>query len=176
MADIDFYYPFDSIDGDRKTTAATERRFFGALFTDGVVGAEAFQAEQVDAGVYNIGAGVAQPAEISVYVSDDGKTRNFVVSEKPDAVTDKGVASTDFVLETGVKARYVQFRYVHSEAKPFAMISEAEVYGFAIEQEDTFLRGDVNMDGKITAKDYMMLKRVLLGTRSEEHTSELQSR
>jgi hypothetical protein len=59
MADIDFYYPFDSIDGDRKTTAATERRFFAALFTDGVVGADAFKAEQVSAGVYRIGAGVA---------------------------------------------------------------------------------------------------------------------
>lgn len=59
MADIDFYYPFDSVDGDRKTTAATERRFFGALFTDGAVGAGAFQLTQVSEGVFRIGAGVA---------------------------------------------------------------------------------------------------------------------
>lgn len=59
MADIDFYYPFDSIDGDRKTTAATERRFFGALFTDGAVGAGAFPLTQVSEGVFRIGAGVA---------------------------------------------------------------------------------------------------------------------
>lgn len=59
MADIDFYYPFDSIDGDRKTTAATERRFFGELFTDGVAGAGGFPVTYVSDGVYSIGAGVA---------------------------------------------------------------------------------------------------------------------
>jgi hypothetical protein len=59
MAEIDFYYPFDSIDGDRKTTAATERRFFGALFTDGVAGANGFPISTVAEGVYSIGAGVA---------------------------------------------------------------------------------------------------------------------
>ena len=59
MADIDFYYPFDSIDGDRKTTAATERRFFASLFTNGVAGGSGFAITQVSEGVYNIGAGVA---------------------------------------------------------------------------------------------------------------------
>lgn len=59
MAEIDFYYPFDSVDGDRKTTAATERRFFNALFADGAVGAGAFALTQVSEGVYSIGAGVA---------------------------------------------------------------------------------------------------------------------
>lgn len=59
MADIDFYYPFDSIDGDRKVTAATERRFFDALFFDGVAGAGGFPITYVSEGVYNIGAGVA---------------------------------------------------------------------------------------------------------------------
>lgn len=59
MADIDFYYPFDSIDGDRKTTAATERRFFDALFADGVAGAGGFPISLVSEGVYTIGAGVA---------------------------------------------------------------------------------------------------------------------
>lgn len=59
MADIDFYYPFDSIDGDRKTTAATERRFFDALFADGVAGAGGFPITYVSEGVYSIGAGVA---------------------------------------------------------------------------------------------------------------------
>lgn len=59
MANIDFYYPFDSVSGDRKTTAATERRFFNALFTNGVVGTNAFNAQETSAGVYSIGAGVA---------------------------------------------------------------------------------------------------------------------
>lgn len=59
MADIDFYYPFDSIDGDRRTTAATERRFFDALFSDGIAGSGGFAISFVSEGVYSIGAGVA---------------------------------------------------------------------------------------------------------------------
>lgn len=59
MAEIDFYYPFDSVDGDRKTTAATERRFYGALFTDGVVGSGAFAATEYASGTYSIGEGIA---------------------------------------------------------------------------------------------------------------------
>lgn len=59
MTNIDFFYPFDSIDGDRVVTAAVERRFWGALFNDGVVGAGGFALTQADAGVYNIAPGVA---------------------------------------------------------------------------------------------------------------------
>lgn len=57
---LDFYYPFDSVNSDRKTTAATERRFFNALFSDGIVGGEGFVLSSTStAGVFNIGAGVA---------------------------------------------------------------------------------------------------------------------
>lgn len=59
MADLDFYYPFDSIDSDRTTTAATERRFFNSMFTDGYVGASGFAVSVLDNGVFSIGAGVA---------------------------------------------------------------------------------------------------------------------
>lgn len=59
MANLDFFYPFTSVDGDRKTTAATERRFFAALFTDGVAGADAFPATETGEGIYSIGQGVA---------------------------------------------------------------------------------------------------------------------
>lgn len=59
MADLDFYYPFDSVSGDRKTTAATERRFFDALYSDGVVGAGGFAISETNAGVYSIAPGVA---------------------------------------------------------------------------------------------------------------------
>lgn len=58
MAELDFYYPFDSVDGDRKTTAATERRFYNALFRTGVVGS-GFAITQDAPGVYTIGTGVA---------------------------------------------------------------------------------------------------------------------
>lgn len=56
---LDFFYPFDSISGDRVTTAATERRFFNALFTDGVVNSGDFAISVVSEGEYSIGAGVA---------------------------------------------------------------------------------------------------------------------
>lgn len=59
MTAIDFYYPFDSIDGDRKVTAATERRFWAALFSDGVVGMGGFPLSVTGEGVFSIGAGVA---------------------------------------------------------------------------------------------------------------------
>lgn len=55
----DFYYPFDSVNGDRVTTAATERRFFSALYKDGVIGAESFAISFVSDGVFSIGAGIA---------------------------------------------------------------------------------------------------------------------
>lgn len=58
MAEIDFYYPFDSIDGDRAITAAVERRFWGQLFNDGVVGAGSFAVSVVSAGVYEIAPGL----------------------------------------------------------------------------------------------------------------------
>lgn len=57
---MDYYYPFDSVNGDRKTVSATERRFWGALFTDGVVSPDGFGiATTSTAGSFRIGAGVA---------------------------------------------------------------------------------------------------------------------
>lgn len=58
MAIADFYYPFDSIDGDRPVTAAVERRFWGALFNDGVVGFDGFALTTISRGVYELGPGV----------------------------------------------------------------------------------------------------------------------
>lgn len=58
MANLDYFYPFDSVNGDRKTTAATERRFWGGLFADGVVGAGGFPITG-DGGVYTVGTGLA---------------------------------------------------------------------------------------------------------------------
>ena len=60
MANLDFYYPFDSVSGDRKVTAATERRFWAELFGDGIVSADGFRlSTTATAGSFRIGAGVA---------------------------------------------------------------------------------------------------------------------
>lgn len=56
---VDFFYPFDSVDGDRKVLAATERRFWGALFNDGVVGSGGFPISDNGGGSFTIGQGVA---------------------------------------------------------------------------------------------------------------------
>lgn len=39
VKNLDYFYPFDSVNNDRQTTAATERRFYAAMYTSGVVGA-----------------------------------------------------------------------------------------------------------------------------------------
>ena len=60
MSNLDFYYPFDSVSGDRKITAATERRFWSELFGDGVVSANGFKLNTTaTAGTFGIAAGVA---------------------------------------------------------------------------------------------------------------------
>lgn len=77
MADLDFYYPFDSVDGDRKTIAATERRFWGALFKDGIVGS-GFALTETAPGVYNIGPGLAIIGGVV-----GGNTTTYSVTAKP---------------------------------------------------------------------------------------------
>ena len=60
MSNLDFYYPFDSVSGDRKIMAATERRFWSELFGDGVVSADGFKLNTTaTAGTFGIASGVA---------------------------------------------------------------------------------------------------------------------
>ena len=78
----------------------------------------------------NKGAGVQEPSNISVYVSSNGTDWSCAGSVAPEEVNDKGMTSTVILLEEAVTARYVQFRYVHTNT--FVMTSEAEVYGFPV--------------------------------------------
>lgn len=55
----DFYYPFDSKNGDRKVAAMTERRFLAAMFSDGVIGVDSFTVSKTGATSFSVGAGVA---------------------------------------------------------------------------------------------------------------------
>ena len=75
----------------------------------------------------NKGAGVQEPATVAVYVSADGQSWSCAAERDTEEVTDKGVTSTDILLEEAITARYVQFRYTHKNT--FVMPSEAEVYG-----------------------------------------------
>lgn len=78
----------------------------------------------------NKGAGVQEPSNISVYVSSNGTDWSCAGTVTPEEVNDKGMTSTAILLEEAVTARYVQFRYVHTNT--FVMTSEAEVYGFPV--------------------------------------------
>ncbi len=78
----------------------------------------------------NKGAGVQEPSNISVYVSSNGTDWSCAGTVTPEEVNDKGMTSTAILLDEAVTARYVQFRYVHTNT--FVMTSEAEVYGFPV--------------------------------------------
>ena len=87
MPIADFYYPFDSVNGDRAITAAVERRFWGTLFNDGVVGANGFAITNVSPGVYDIGPGIGIVGGIiggtkeakRVTVTGDAGTSKYII-------------------------------------------------------------------------------------------------
>ncbi len=119
-----------------------------------------FVTYYITSSAHNKGAGVQEPATVDVYVSTDGNKWTSVGHDEPEELSDRGLASTEFILESAVKARYVQFRYTHKNT--FVMVSEAEVYGFAVESEFAF--GDVNGDGRVNTADYVVLKRHIMGS------------
>ena len=119
-----------------------------------------FVTYYITSSAHNKGAGVQEPATVDVYVSTDGNKWTSVGHDDPEEISDRGLASTEFILESAVKARYVQFRYTHKNT--FVMVSEAEVYGFEAESEFAF--GDVNGDGRVNTADYVQLKRHIMGS------------
>lgn len=111
---------------------------------------------------YNRSAGVEAPQNVQIYVSDNGTDWSLVETKNPDDTDTVSCIAVDFVLKESVKARYVQFRYVHKNT--FVMVAEVEVYGFSTEKDDKTL-GDVNNDGAINQYDYILVKRHYFGTR-----------
>ncbi len=108
----------------------------------------------------NYDAGVQEPANVSIYVSSDNKTWQYVDGEDVADVTDAGSACTDIILNIHVNARYVQFRYTAKST--FVMVSETAVYGFGSGIEE-YKRGDVNNDGEVDKYDYIIVKRAVVG-------------
>ncbi|MBR5285900.1 MAG: discoidin domain-containing protein [Clostridia bacterium] len=120
-----------------------------------------FTTDYASSSASNHGAGVQEPANVSIYVSSDNKNWTYVDGENPPDTTDKGRASTDIILSIPVNARYVQFRYTAKST--FVMVSETEVYGFAPEG-DAYMVGDINNNGEIEKYDYILVKRSVMGT------------
>ncbi|MBP5230932.1 MAG: discoidin domain-containing protein [Clostridia bacterium] len=125
-----------------------------------------FQLRKFDTDLYGGNWGITDPrlSSISVSVSADGKTYvpvgNLTCSSfKTSGSWISGMFTLH--LEEDVSGRYVKFSY-HIKGNPnyFCWTSEAAVFGAA--EDDVF--GDVTGDGFVNAKDYLLLKRTVLGT------------
>lgn len=120
-----------------------------------------FTTDYASSSEMNHGAGVQEPANVSIYISSDKKNWTYVDGEDVPDTTDVGRACTDIILNFPVSARYVQFRYTAKAT--FVMVSETAVYGFAPEGQD-YMLGDVNDNGQIEKYDYILVKRAVMGT------------
>ena len=111
--------------------------------------------------------GITSPAKssITILVSEDGQ--NF--TDLGEMIVSKSKTSGAWVnnmyellLEDTVKARYVKFSYLVKEGPNYiAWMSETAVFGRA--EEEQLLRGDINADNIVNAKDYLIVKRTVLG-------------
>ena len=119
---------------------------------------------------FNGEAGVYAPTQMSVYVSDDNKTwveADTVSIKDSNAVSNVAGIIT---LDRGVFGRYVQFRVVNDDHN-WIMVSEVAVYG----DEQTYIIGDVNNDGKVDSVDYLLVKRACFNTYALDPQEELRA-
>ncbi|MBQ4317343.1 MAG: discoidin domain-containing protein, partial [Clostridia bacterium] len=108
---------------------------------------------------FNGEAGVYAPTDMAVFVSDDNETWTEAGSVKiKDSNAVSNVAGI-VTLDRGVFGRYVQFRVVNEDHN-WIMVSEVAVYG----DEQTYIIGDVNNDGKVDSVDYLLVKRACFNT------------
>ncbi len=100
--------------------------------------------------------GIEPPASVKVSVSVDGKNYSSVgTANKAD--------NFSVALEDGVSARYV--KYEIATAGAWCFISEVEA--ITVDRPVTgAVFGDIDDDGESTLRDYMVLKRYVLGTYS----------
>ncbi len=124
----------------------------------------------------NADAGIYAPSKISAYVSADGADWVLAGSAVPADDSSVGIIDTVITLDTGVSARYVQFRIVAAEGKNWMFVSEVEVFeGDEVTDPDPkpyYVTGDVNADGSVDSADYLLVKRACFGsyTLTEDET------
>ncbi len=103
------------------------------------------------------------PVKIEVFISSDNETYTSVGTIAPR--TDMNIVYWTDELAIGEDARYVKvaFTLPQTVGVPYALIDEIAIYNAeeVVPPSPEYLRGDVNNDGKLTATDYMMLKKVI---------------
>lgn len=112
---------------------------------------------------FNGAAGVHTPAEMIVYVSNDGNSWQEVGSVSPiDVESPSGITAT-VELEESVYARYVQYRFVCGDGV-FIMVAEVEAYEGEEGEIPNVMLGDVDLNGVVDTYDYLLVKRQYFGT------------
>ena len=135
------------------------------------------------------GDGILVPYGVKIFSSDDGITYNNEIGSIVPAEPAESSYVSVSTLESALRARYIEFRIITGG---WALISEIEVIGnFAEPDPDpepepdpdpdpdpdpepnpepdpdpaiTVLLGDVNGNGKIDGRDYLLLRRIHFGT------------
>ena len=105
-------------------------------------------------------AGIGLPGPVTFSVSTDGKTFREV-GKSEILMEAMQMPRADLTLKTPVTARYVKAEFGRSGSLVFIFASE-----FAVGRAEDYklIRGDVDGNGKVDAKDYMLLKRACLKT------------
>ncbi len=109
---------------------------------------------------YNIIAGVSAPTSVEIYVSADNTNWTKAGSTIP-TVTDVDVVATVKPDSTSV-GRYIEYRITTDRA--WIMVSEVLAYGSEYVEEESYLLGDLNLNGEHDSSDYLLLKRAHFDT------------
>lgn len=106
--------------------------------------------------------GILYPKSVKIEVSDDNQTFREVGTVAPSDLPKAEGAVYDYTLtlEQAVSARYVRFTVL--KGGTFTFLCELEVFRYE-EPGAAILPGDLNNDGELGARDYIMLKRAVLG-------------
>ncbi len=102
------------------------------------------------------------PVKIEVFVSSDNESYASVGTITPKS--DMNIVYWTDELTIDKDARYVKvtFTLPQTVSVPYALIDEIAIYNAAeVVPEPEYILGDVNNDGKLTATDYMMLKKII---------------
>jgi len=101
--------------------------------------------------------GIEPPKSVSVSVSEDGKTYKSVgTATKAENYT--------VTLDEGVSAKYIKYDITAAGAWCFISEVEATFEEKPLGGVSDAVLGDVDGNGKVESKDFMMLKRYVLGT------------
>ncbi len=103
------------------------------------------------------------PEKIEIFISSDNE--NYVSVGTVATKSDANIVYWTDELAIGMEARYIKVSFTLSKAVgvPYALIDEIAIYQTESVEIPDYLVGDVNNDGVLDGKDYLMLKSIVLG-------------